>query len=37
VTFHENLQGYTYSYDYSKREGSATAPFFPNLGLRGEL
>lgn len=37
VTFRENLQGYTYSYDYSKRAGAQTMPFFPNLGLRGEL
>jgi outer membrane receptor protein involved in Fe transport len=33
----ENAQGFTYSYDYRKREPTSGAPFFPNLGLRGEL
>jgi hypothetical protein len=33
----ENAQGFTYSYDYSEREPTTGAPFFPNLGLRGEL
>ncbi|HEX2733302.1 MAG TPA: TonB-dependent receptor, partial [Polyangiaceae bacterium] len=37
VTFRDNKQGYTYSYDYSVRQGASTTPFFPNLGLRGEL
>jgi outer membrane receptor protein involved in Fe transport len=33
----ENAQGFTYSYDYREREATTGAPFFPNLGLRGEL
>ena len=33
----ENAQGYSYSYDYSEREAVTGLPFFPNLGLRGEL
>jgi TonB-dependent receptor-like protein len=33
----ENAQGFTYSYDYREREPTTGAPFFPNLGLRGEL
>jgi outer membrane receptor protein involved in Fe transport len=33
----ENAQGFTYSYDYRQREPTAGSPFFPNLGLRGEL
>jgi TonB-dependent receptor-like protein len=33
----ENAQGFTYSYDYREREATTGTPFFPNLGLRGEL
>jgi hypothetical protein len=33
----ENAQGFTYSYDYRRREPTTGAPFFPNLGLRGAL
>lgn len=33
----ENPEGFTYSYDYSEREAASGSPFFPNLGLRGEL
>lgn len=33
----ENPEGYGYSYDYSKKEVASGLPFFPNLGLRGEL
>ncbi len=33
----ENPEGYSYSYDYSKKEVVSGLPFFPNLGLRGEL
>jgi hypothetical protein len=33
----DNAEGFTYSYDYSQREPATGAPFFPNLGLRGEL
>ncbi len=33
----ENPQGYSYSYDYSEKEAVTGLPFFPNLGLRGEL
>jgi hypothetical protein len=33
----ENAEGYSYSYDYSTRERVSGMPFFPNLGLRGEL
>ncbi|HEV8550651.1 MAG TPA: TonB-dependent receptor, partial [Polyangiaceae bacterium] len=33
-----NASGYSYNYDYTKREaGSAGLGLFPNLGLRGEL
>jgi hypothetical protein len=32
-----NAAGYTYNYDYSKREAASGLPLFPNLGLRGEL
>ena len=32
-----NAQGYTYNYDYSKKEVAAGLPLFPNLGIRGEL
>jgi len=33
----ENPEGYTYSYDYREREPTSGSPFFPNLGVRGEL
>ncbi len=33
----QNAEGFTYSYDYRKREPATGIPFFPNLGLRGEL
>ena len=33
----ENPEGYTYSYDYREREPTSGSPFFPNLGIRGEL
>lgn len=33
----ENADGYSYSYDYSRKERALAQPFFPNLGLRGEL
>ncbi len=32
-----NAAGYTYNYDYSKKEAAAGLPLFPNLGIRGEL
>jgi hypothetical protein len=33
----DNPEGYSYSYDYRVREVATGTPFFPNLGLRGEL
>lgn len=33
----ENPEGFTYSYDYRTREPTTGSPFFPNLGLRGQL
>lgn len=33
----QNAEGYSYSYDYSQRERTTSLPFFPNLGVRGEL
>jgi hypothetical protein len=33
----ENAEGFTYSYDYREREPTSGTPFFPNLGVRGEL
>ena len=33
----QNPEGYGYSYDYEVREQLSALPFFPNLGLRGEL
>jgi hypothetical protein len=33
----KNVEGQTYSYDFSASEKSTGMPFFPNLGLRGEL
>jgi TonB family protein len=32
-----NAAGYTYNYDYSKKEAASGLPLFPNLGMRGEL
>jgi len=32
-----NAQGYTYNYDYSKKEAAPGLGFFPNVGIRGEL
>lgn len=32
-----NREGFSYSYDYSRRQGVAGLPIFPSLGLRGEL
>ena len=32
-----NAQGYTYNYDYSKKEAAPGLGFFPNIGIRGEL
>ncbi len=33
----ENQEGVRYSYDYREKEAVSGLPFFPNLGLRGEL
>ncbi|HTQ06427.1 MAG TPA: TonB-dependent receptor [Polyangiaceae bacterium] len=33
----KNPVGYTYNYDYTKREEASGLPLFPNLGIRGEL
>jgi TonB family protein len=33
----KNASGYTYSYDYSKKQAAGGLPLFPNLGVRGEL
>jgi hypothetical protein len=33
----KNVEGQTYSYDFSASEKATGMPFFPNLGLRGEL
>jgi len=33
----ENPEGFVYSYDYRTRQAATGSPFFPNLGLRGEL
>jgi TonB family protein len=33
----KNPVGYTYNYDYSKREVARGLPLFPNFGIRGEL
>ncbi len=33
----DNAEGFTYSYDYRERKATTGSPFFPNLGLRGEL
>jgi hypothetical protein len=33
----QNQDGYGYSFDYSESEGATGMPFFPNLGIRGEL
>src|SRR6185436_7577908 len=32
----KNAAGYTYNYDYSKKEAAGGLPIFPNLGIRGE-
>jgi TonB family protein len=32
-----NAEGYTYNYDYTKREQASGLGLFPNLGVRGEL
>jgi TonB family protein len=32
-----NAQGYTYNYDYSKKEAAPGLGLFPNVGIRGEL
>jgi TonB family protein len=32
-----NREGYSYNYDYTRREGVRGLPFFPSLGIRGEL
>lgn len=32
-----NQDGYGYSFDYSESEAAPGMPFFPNLGIRGEL
>jgi len=33
----QNQDGYAYSFDYTESEGAIGMPFFPNLGIRGEL
>lgn len=33
----KNAEGYTYNYDYTKREEAGGLGLFPNLGVRGEL
>jgi TonB family protein len=33
----KNPVGYSYNYDYSKREEANGLPLFPNFGIRGEL
>jgi TonB family protein len=33
----KNAEGYTYNYDYTKREQASGLGLFPNLGVRGEL
>jgi hypothetical protein len=33
----ENAEGFSYSYDYSRRQAERGLPIFPNLGVRGEL
>lgn len=37
VTNADNPEGYSYSYDYQTKESVSATPFFPNLGIRGEL
>lgn len=32
-----NREGFTYTYDYSARQGVRGLPLFPSLGIRGEL
>jgi outer membrane receptor protein involved in Fe transport len=33
----KNRDGYAYSFDYTESQGAIGMPFFPNLGIRGEL
>lgn len=33
----QNVEGTTYSFDYTKQESATGLPIFPNLGIRGEL
>ena len=33
----KNVEGYSYNYDYTKREEATGLTLFPNLGIRGEL
>jgi len=33
----KNVEGYTYNYDYTKRQEATGLTLFPNLGIRGEL
>jgi hypothetical protein len=33
----ENAEGYDYNFDYSERTRVTGMPFFPNLGIKGEL
>lgn len=33
----KNVEGMSYSFDYSERERAVGMPIFPNLGIRGEL
>ncbi len=33
----QNVEGTSYSFDYTKREDATGLPIFPNLGIRGEL
>lgn len=33
----QNVEGTSYSFDYTKKENATGIPIFPNLGIRGEL
>ena len=33
----QNVEGTTYSFDYTEKETATGLPIFPNLGIRGEL
>ena len=33
----QNIEGTDYSFDFSQSQGATGMPFFPNLGIRGEL